>query len=98
LQHLVSIRREEDVADEEIPTEDSLHRNRQGADVGSLAKRRFQYILDSGVINLAFAALTIPVFIVGVISTNILIHNFLSVLFFSWQVLLGFFNLGVLQS
>jgi transposase len=36
LQHLVSIRREEEVAVEEIPTEDSLHRNRQSADVGSL--------------------------------------------------------------
>jgi hypothetical protein len=34
LQHLVSIRREEEVADEEIPTEDSLHRNRQRAGVG----------------------------------------------------------------
>jgi hypothetical protein len=41
MQHLVSIRREEDVADEEVPKEDSLHRNRQSADVGSLAQRRF---------------------------------------------------------
>jgi len=39
MQHLVSIRREEDVADEEVPTKDSLHRNRQSADVGSLAER-----------------------------------------------------------
>ena len=39
LQHLVSIRREEDVADEEVPKEDSLHRIRQIADVGSLAER-----------------------------------------------------------
>jgi hypothetical protein len=36
MQHLVSIRREEEVADEEVPKEDSLHRNRQSADVGSL--------------------------------------------------------------
>ena len=33
MQHLVSKSREEDVADEEVPTEDSLHRNRQGSDV-----------------------------------------------------------------
>jgi hypothetical protein len=41
MQHLVSKRREEDVADEEVPKEDSLHRNRQSTDVGSLAERRF---------------------------------------------------------
>ena len=41
MQHLVSKNREEDVADEEVPTEDSLHRSRQEHDVGSLAERRF---------------------------------------------------------
>jgi len=37
MQHLVSKSREEDVADEEVPTEDSLHRSRQEHDVGPLA-------------------------------------------------------------
>ena len=37
MQHLVSKSREEDVADEEVPTEDSLHRSRPEHDVGPLA-------------------------------------------------------------
>ena len=36
MQHLVSKSREEDVADEEVPKEDSLHRSRQEHDVGPL--------------------------------------------------------------
>ena len=40
MHHLVSKSREEDVADEEVPTEDSLHRSRQEHDVGPLAERR----------------------------------------------------------
>ena len=36
MQHLVSKSREEDVADEEVSTEDSLHRSRQEHDVGPL--------------------------------------------------------------
>ncbi len=61
-------------------------------------KGGFQYILDTGVINLAVAVATVPIVIIGIISTNIRIHNFMGVLFFSWQLLLGFFNLGILRS
>ncbi len=64
----------------------------------SYLKGGFQYILDTGVINLAFAVATVPIVIIGIISTNIRIHNFMGVLFFSWQLLLGFFNLGILRS
>jgi hypothetical protein len=61
-------------------------------------KGGFQYVLDTGVINLAFMVVTIPVVIVGLITTNIRIHNFMGVLFFSWQVLLGFGNIEALVS
>jgi hypothetical protein len=61
-------------------------------------KGGFQYVLDTGVINLAFMVVTIPVVIVGLITTNIRIHNFTGVLFFSWQVLLGFGNIEALVS
>ena len=40
MQHLTSNMREEDVAYEEVSTEDLLHRSRQSLDVGPLAKRR----------------------------------------------------------
>ncbi len=40
MQHLISKHGEEDVADEEISTEDLLYRNTQGLDVGTLAARR----------------------------------------------------------
>jgi len=59
-------------------------------------KGGFESILDTGAINLAFAALTIPVAIMGVITTKIRFHNFMGVLFFSWQALLGFVNLEIL--
>ena len=58
----------------------------------------FEYVLDTGVINLTFAAATIPVFIVGLITTGIRIHNFMGTIFFGWQGLLGFGNLEILAS
>jgi hypothetical protein len=66
--------------------------------VDGYLKGGFQYVLDTGVINLAFAAATIPVVIVGVITTDIRIHNFMGALFFSWQLLMGFYNLEFLAS
>jgi hypothetical protein len=45
MQRLVSKRREEDVADEEVPTEDSLHRSGEGYDVGSRVKERLRILV-----------------------------------------------------
>ena len=64
----------------------------------SYLKGGFEYVLDTGVINLAFVALTIPVVIVGIITTKIRIHNFMGTLFFGWQVLNGFGSLEILAS
>jgi hypothetical protein len=64
----------------------------------SYLKGGFEYILDTGVINLTFAVATIPVFIVGVITTRIRIHNFMGTIFFCWQVLIGFDFLEILAT
>jgi len=61
-------------------------------------KGGFEYILDTGVINLAFAAATIPVVVVGLMTTNIRTHNFFGVVFFGWQLLVGFDNIETLAS
>ena len=61
-------------------------------------KGGLQYILDTGVINLAFAAATIPVVIIGLITTKIRIHNIMGVVFFGWQLLVGFGNIETLAS
>jgi hypothetical protein len=64
----------------------------------SYLKGGFEYILQTGVINLAFFALTFPVVIVGVKTTNIRFHNFSATIFLGWQVLLGFDFLEILAT
>jgi hypothetical protein len=58
--------------------------------VDSYFKGGFEYILNTGAFNLAFGFAAIPVAIVGVISTNIRVHNFLGIVFFVWQIMIGF--------
>jgi len=64
----------------------------------SYLKGGFEYILDTDIINLVFAALTIPVVIIGVTTTKIRFHNVAGLVFFGWQLLLGFGNIEVLAS
>ena len=61
-------------------------------------KGGFEYLLDTGVINLAFVALTIPVVIVGIITTKIRFHNIMGMVFLVWQFLIGFGNIETLAS
>jgi len=56
----------------------------------SLLKGGIEYLLETGVMNLAFAILLIPISIVGIKSKNIRFHNFVSVLFFSWESVIYF--------
>ena len=51
-----------------------------------------------GVVNFAFAAVTIPVVIIGLITTKIRIHNIMGMVFCGWQILLGFGNIETLAS
>jgi len=55
-------------------------------------------IWDTGPINLGFVALTVPVVIIGIITPKMRFHNFMGVLFFGWQIALGFVNLENLGS
>ena len=66
--------------------------------IDSYLKGGFEYILDTGTINMVFAALTIPVVIIGVTTTKIRFHNVAGLVFFGWQLLLGFGNIEVLAS
>jgi hypothetical protein len=64
----------------------------------SYLKGGFEYILELGLINSAFAAVTLPVVVIGVMTTNIRFHNVMGVIFFSWQRGIGFINLKTLAS
>ncbi|MHC5118463.1 MAG: hypothetical protein ACYSOH_00385 [Planctomycetota bacterium] len=64
----------------------------------SYLKGGFEYILDTGIINMGFAASTIPIVIIGVTTTKMRFHNFVGLVFFGWQLLLGFGNINVLAS
>ena len=64
----------------------------------SYLKGGFEYILDTGIINMVFAASTIPIVIIGVTTTKMRFHNFVGLVFFGWQLLLGFGNINVLAS
>jgi len=61
----------------------------------SYLKGGIEYILETGAFNIAFSISIIPIAFVGIKSENIRFHNFVGVLFFSWQVLigLGFYDL-----
>ena len=60
----------------------------------SYLKGGFEYILDTGYFNMAFAAATVPVVIIGIRTTKMRIHNIMATIFFGWQVLIGF---GVIE-
>ena len=64
----------------------------------SYLKGGFAYVLQTGVINLAFSASTIPVVIIGIRTTNMRFHNIVAAIFFGWQVLLGFGFLEILAT
>ena len=57
--------------------------------VDSYLKGGIEYLLETGALNIAFSILIIPSAVVGIKSENIRFHNFVGVLFFSWQVLIG---------
>ena len=52
----------------------------------SYLKGGFEYILQEGVIDLSFFALTFPVAIVGIRTVNMRFHNITATIFFAWQV------------
>ena len=56
----------------------------------SYLKGGFEYILQTGVFNLAFVASTVPVVIIGLRSTNMRTHNNMATIFLGWQILVGF--------
>lgn len=64
----------------------------------SYLKGGIEYILDTGFINIAFAAATIPVVIIGISTTKMRIHNIMAMIFFGWQVLTGFGSLETLAT
>ena len=57
--------------------------------VDSYLKGGIEYLLETGALNIAFSILIIPIAFVGIKSENIRYHNFVGILFFSWQVLIG---------
>jgi len=61
-------------------------------------KGGFDYLLATGVNNLLFSALTVPVAIIGIMTAKIRFHNVAGVIFFGWQFLLGFGNIESLAS
>ena len=62
----------------------------------SYLKGGLDYILQTGVVNLALAAATIPVVIIGIRSTNMRFHNIMATIMLGWQALLGFNFLEIL--
>jgi hypothetical protein len=66
--------------------------------IDSYLKGGFEYLLDTGPTNLAFAAVTLPVVLIGIKSANLRFHNFVATAFLGWQVLLGFGVFGYLVS
>lgn len=56
----------------------------------SYLKGGFEYLLDTGPANLAFAAVTLPVVIIGIRTANLRFHNIVGTVFLVWQVLIGF--------
>ncbi len=61
----------------------------------SYLKGGFDYLLQTGVLNLLFAATTVPICIIGIRTTSMRFHNSAASIFLGWQTLLGF---GFLES
>jgi len=66
--------------------------------IDSYLKGGFEYLLNTGVMSLSFNALSVFVAIIGVMTTKMRFHNVMGVLFFGWQILIGFGNLETLAS
>lgn len=62
----------------------------------SYLKGGFEYVLETGVINLVFGAITVPVVIIGIKTTNMRFHNIAGTVFLGWTALLGFGVFGIL--
>ena len=61
-------------------------------------KGGFEYILQTGVVNLVFVALTIPVVIIGIRTTNMRTHNIMATIFVAYQVVIGFGFLEIMAT
>jgi hypothetical protein len=57
--------------------------------IDSYLKGGIDYILETGALNIAFSISIFLSAFVGIKSENIRLHNFVGVLFFSWQPLIG---------
>ncbi|MEM7430483.1 MAG: hypothetical protein AAF351_00960 [Pseudomonadota bacterium] len=64
----------------------------------SYLKGGFDYLLGTGPINLVFAAVTVPVAIIGIRTANLRFHNIVATVFLGWQVIIGFDVFGNLVS
>jgi hypothetical protein len=58
--------------------------------VDALLKGGWAYVVNSGVVVLAFWAAAIPVCLVGVLSKNIRVHSFMAVVLCIWQLIAAF--------
>jgi hypothetical protein len=56
----------------------------------SYLKGGFEYLLETGIVNLSFGALAVPVFIIGIRTTNLRFHNVVATVYLGWHVLIGF--------
>jgi hypothetical protein len=61
-------------------------------------KGGLEYILQTGVTNLAFTAATVPIVIIGIRTTNMRFHNIVATIMLGWEILLGFDYLEILAS
>jgi hypothetical protein len=64
----------------------------------SYLKGGLEYILQTGVSNLAFNAATVPIVIIGIRTTNMRFHNIVATIMLGWEILLGFDYLEILAS
>ena len=62
----------------------------------SYLKGGVAYIHDIGFFALATWAVTVPLIIIGIRTTNIRIHNIMATIMLTWQILIGFVSLDSL--
>jgi hypothetical membrane protein len=58
--------------------------------IDSYLKGGFDYLIETGMINVVYSISLIPVAVAGIWSEKIRFHNFVSVLYFVWQSLIYF--------
>jgi hypothetical protein len=61
-------------------------------------KGGLEYLIQTGVINLASNAAIVPIAIIGIRTTNMRFHNIAATIILVWQILLGFDHLEFLAS